>query len=729
MRESRPGSAAVSGTNPAARPQADRDRRVQQRRRRWLVPCLLWVGGTALLEVAPGFTVRGVAAATEPKVQTVEAPITAVTVYSDRARVTRTVRVATGGGPRVQLPILVGSIDPASIRVEVQGAGEVAVQGVEIGYVEASELPLPVSEAEKLLTELDHLDDQIAQVQSEQAAYGAQARLLGRVLPSTNGLGQATPGGAPPPRLNPTGWTAVFQFVRQALERVHVKSRELDEQLRTLRLKRRELIDKGHKLGGLVRRAGYRVTATLSGSGTAQLALSYIAHGARWLPTYDIQLQPAQNRVELSLAGLVSQQTGEDWTDAALTLSTAVPATATQLPKLQSWRLGERERFIPTPAPQAESVRPPPPAPPPVRVADADAGEAVRQRLLSRLGLPGGAIAGEDGTEIADEFRPSGGIQREVTKKEAPAKAVYNFDSDELSGNLIRPQVQKTPAAPAAPPPPPAEPAPVVPEAIEELAQTVTVTGSTDSLRLSGRRGPSRSAPIDIVGIGLSPPPGYTPPSYDPSLPASLAGGYDLVYTGLYRDTVKSGQGARRVALLSRSFPVTVSRKLFPALAPEAFLVAEIKNPGREPLPGGQANLFVGEDPAGVAQLRLIAPGEVFTLPLGLDRAVRPVRNVQVTTVEKGVFSKDEISEYVVTTEVANPYRVAVDLRLHDQIPIIGDKNVEIRLVRTDPQAQLDEKKGALDWRLVVPPGAKVTTTFVYSLRRPKGYRLNQAQY
>jgi hypothetical protein len=684
-------------------------------------------GGAALLAGAPD--TRRAAAAAEPKVQAVEVPITAVTVYSDRARVTRTARLTGTGGGRVQLPILTGRIDPASIRVEVQGSDAVAVQRIEISYVEASELPLPVGEPEKLieklLDELDRVDDQIAQVQSEQAAYSAQARLLGRMQPSTSGLGQPAPGSAPPPRLNPTGWPAVFQFVRQGLERVHKKSRELDEQLRTLRLKRREIVDKGQKLGGLIRRAGYRVTATLSGSGSAQLALSYVAHGARWLPTYDIQLQPAQNRVELSLAGLVSQQTGEDWTDAALTLSTAVPATATQLPKLRSWRLGERERFIPTPAPQAEGAPPPPPAPPIARIADAD--EALRQRLLSRLGLPSSATTGEDGNQVADEFRPTGGMpHREARKKEA--KPVFEFDSDDLAGDMLR---QRVPAAPAAPPPPPpAEPAPVMPEGTAQLEQPVTMAArSEESVRVSSRRGPSRSAPIEVLGVGLSPPPGYSPPSYDPSLPASLAGGYDLLYAGLYRDTVKSGQGARRVALLSRSFPVTVSRKLFPALAPEAFLVAEIKNPGNEPLPGGQAHLFVGADPAGVAQLRLIAPGEVFTLPLGLDRAIRPVRNVQVTTVEKGVFSKDEISEYVVTTEVVNPYRVAVDLRLHDQIPIIGDKNVEIRLVRTDPRAQLDEKKGALDWRLVVAPGAKLTTTFVYSLRRPKGYRLNQAQY
>lgn len=697
---------------------------------------------TLTLALSLGGSGAAATAATDPKLVPTEAPITAVTVYSDRARVTRSAKVTLPGGAegqRVQLPILMQTVDPASIRVEVQGAGkgDVAVQRVEIGHVEASEIPLPMGEAEKLLADLDRIDDQLAQAQSEQAAYSAQLRLLGRVLPSTSGLGAPAPGTVPPPKLNPGGWPAVMQLVRQAMERSQNKSRELEEQLRVLRLKRQELHDKGQKLGGLTRRSGYRVTATLTGTGSAVLLLSYMAYRARWQPTYDIQLQPAQNRVELSLAGLVSQETGEDWTDAALTLSTAVPATATQLPRLLSWKLGERERFIPTPAPQREAAPPPPGAPRLVHLADADPGEALRRRLLQRLGMPvdqGGEsdsivtrvvtkrpVTTEDVTKTKDKKT---GVKEEAEKaaRDSSGKQ-YDFDDDQVEGELIRPDAEFIAVAPEAP-------------AAEEMAPPAKPIVTQSAGRMMTKRsyvaasgGVPGYGANNVIGVGLAPPPHYVPPSYDPSLPASLAGGYDLVFPGLYRDTVKSGQGARRVALLSRTFPVAVSRKLMPALAPEAFLVAEIRNPGNEPLPGGRAQLFVGADPAGVAQLKLIAPGEVFTLPLGLDRAIRPVRNVNVTTVEKGLINKDEISEYVVTTEVTNPYRMPIDVKLHDQIPIVGDKNVEIRLLRTDPQAKLDDKRGSLDWRLTIAPGAKITTTFVYSLKRPKGYRLNQSQY
>jgi hypothetical protein len=81
--------------------------------------------------------------------------------------------------------------------------------------------------------------------------------------------------------------------------------------------------------------------------------------------------------------------------------------------------------------------------------------------------------------------------------------------------------------------------------------------------------------------------------------PAALAGGYDLIYKAAGPETVASGKGARRVALFSRSFPVKVERRVFPDLQPEAaYLVAELANPTGQPLPGGEAKLFVGADPA-----------------------------------------------------------------------------------------------------------------------------------
>ena len=52
----------------------------------------------------------------------VDAPITSVTVYSDRARVVRTAQLTVSGTQRVELPTLRGTVDASSIRVEAEGA-------------------------------------------------------------------------------------------------------------------------------------------------------------------------------------------------------------------------------------------------------------------------------------------------------------------------------------------------------------------------------------------------------------------------------------------------------------------------------------------------------------------------------------------------------------------------------------------------------------------------------
>jgi len=230
--------------------------------------------------------------------------------------------------------------------------------------------------------------------------------------------------------------------------------------------------------------------------------------------------------------------------------------------------------------------------------------------------------------------------------------------------------------------------------------------------------------------VGLSPPPAYVAPQYAAELPAALAGGYDLTFPALRRETIKSGEGLRRVPLLSETWPVKAERVVYPALAPDAaFLVAEVKSSSDRVLPGGPAALAVGADPAGQAQLKLVSPGETFTLPLGLDRAIKPIRNVNVVTEEKGVFSKDEVTVYTVTIELSNPYRTAIPVKVIDQLPRSANKDAELKLERVSPAlSKQDKDTGQLEWALQLPASGKQTVSFVYSLRRPKGYRLYQEQ-
>jgi hypothetical protein len=619
-----------------------------------------------------------------------EAPISAVTVFSDRARVTRTTTVMLDGRQRIELPLLGDRVDADTIRLD---SAEAEVQTVDLKWVTGDEA-FPRDEARQVLDAMAALDADIAQTLRDRRIHELYESPAAPSLP-----GQDAP--RPAPKLDAGGWGAVMSFSRGWAERSQKQGRVLEERLRALGIERAELAERARKLGG-ERRGAWRVTATVTGKGRATLRLSYLVADARWYPSYDIQLEPASGKVQVAFAGLVSQETGEDWERAVVTLSTAIPATTAAFPKLYTWKIGEKERFIPKPSPYVEPLPPVPPAIP--RKIMGETVAQLRQQLASAIAPP----------------------QLEGRRAKAPESKDETFFDTDGDGRPVR-----------GPPPPPAPataPRPAEVSRVEAQPAQAQEMAVAEEASISYARGKARRSWTEagiapsIATIGIAPPPGYQPPPISADLPASLAGGYDLTYEAAAPETIRSGKGARRVALFGRSFPVTVERRVFPDLAPEAaFLVAEVKNPTGQPLPGGQAKLFVGADPAGVAQLKTVAPGETFTLPLGLDRAIKPIRNVRVVTSESGFISKDETGEYTVTIEVANPGRQPLRLRVVDQVPVTDDKDVEVKLVRTSPglSAQ-DPVKGKLEWQVSVPASGKGTVSFVYTIKRPKGYRLHQ---
>lgn len=107
----------------------------------------------------------------------VDAPVSAVAVYSDRARVVRSASVGGSGQRRVEIAVPQRA-DPDSIRVEADGA---QVTRVEIARLD--EAQLPADEARKLLTELETLDDKLARNRAERDAWAAQLQTARSLKP------------------------------------------------------------------------------------------------------------------------------------------------------------------------------------------------------------------------------------------------------------------------------------------------------------------------------------------------------------------------------------------------------------------------------------------------------------------------------------------------------------------------------------------------------------------
>ncbi len=70
-----------------------------------------------------------------------------------------------------------------------------------------------------------------------------------------------------------------------------------------------------------------------------QLEFSYIVSGANWKPMYDFRADTKKGEIIVDYFGMVTQNTGEDWNNVELILSTASPSIITTIPKIHPWYL------------------------------------------------------------------------------------------------------------------------------------------------------------------------------------------------------------------------------------------------------------------------------------------------------------------------------------------------------------------------------------------------------
>jgi hypothetical protein len=630
-------------------------------------------------------------------------PIERVVVFSDRARVTRSGRVTLEAGERrVRLPTLPATLDPDSVRLQTHDARLLSVELRRAGLDE-----LPRAEAEQLLREIDKARDEATVLSDRRQALAQERELVRMLRPATSP--QPT-GALPPVPLEPGGWAGAVDFFATRMAADDEALLKLDVRLREQQKKLTQLCQRAAQLAAArTGEPGWVLEALLeSHGGPAHLELVYVAAGARWLPAYDVRFAPGSSQVEVGMAGIVSQATGEDWADSRLVLSTAVPATTSDLPKLASWKIGDRDQLIPQPR---EKNPPPPPPPPPAPVRPPDDSQerdqALRRALMqAAAGAPPPANQPIGLLQAAPADIATGGMSgrgyrgMESAKRKAeapPPEAMAEYD-----GEMIAEQAQEMEpsAAPAAPPPMPS------------------------SRAMSVMSKDSSSAPG--AGIAFGAPRGWMPPGYSSELPAALAGGYDYTFESARTESVRSGGEARRVALGTVRFPAKSLVTVLPALRQEAYLVADVTNDSDRPLLQGTANLYVGADLQGQALLKTTASGEKVSLPLGVDEAIQVVRNVNVVQAEKGLVSRDDVTSYEVVIELLNPRRAPIDARVVDQIPLKGDQNVSIKLDKMEPWAIHDEAEGTLEWHVQLQPKEKKVLRFVYSVTRPHDAQLRQ---
>ncbi len=272
----------------------------------------------------------------------VTAPIVAVTVHPERARVTRRGRVELAAGSTelvvTGLPV---SLLEDSVRVAGRSGVAVRVVGVDVAWrdlVDAADDRVRAAEA----TERDALAEVLA-LEGADAGDAAREQMLQRLsLRSGDRLAAAlADGSAGIARVAEIGTAVSAQLVEVAASRRANAERRREGQ-RAIDAARAELKRLRHS--GRQRRE-VAVAVEADAAGELELELDYVVHGAGWSPAYDARL--AGETLALAWFGMVTQSTGEDWPECELTLSTARPAVATGVPELDPWWVDVRPPMMP----------------------------------------------------------------------------------------------------------------------------------------------------------------------------------------------------------------------------------------------------------------------------------------------------------------------------------------------------------------------------------------------
>jgi len=265
----------------------------------------------------------------------VSSTISAVTVYTDRAVVTRTATVELAGGTaELVFANLPDALNERSLQVSGKGTAQALILDVSAKqtFVDFT----PNARVKELEDQLKGLQKLMRGLDDRNGVIQAQGTMLDRMeaalfAPPTKDV--------PRPDLNQ--FTSSLTFLSEQKTKLIAERAALDEQREDLQTRMTTVQNQLNELRGAGGRGYKTVTVRVSAAqaGNLDVALSYTVPGASWSPSYDARVLSSERAVALGYFGIVRQNTGEEWKDVALTLSTARPGLGGAAPVLSVWNL------------------------------------------------------------------------------------------------------------------------------------------------------------------------------------------------------------------------------------------------------------------------------------------------------------------------------------------------------------------------------------------------------
>ncbi|MGF1490880.1 MAG: mucoidy inhibitor MuiA family protein [Microcoleaceae cyanobacterium] len=282
---------------------------------------------------------------------TVDTQITAVTVYTNHARITRRGRTQLSGEESelviTGLPTL---LQPESVRARGQGSSP--VQLLSLRTEKIFTIQSINEQVAEIQAQIDQLETEKRQLQARTDAAQLQQSFINRIgEQATSPFAESL--ATEETDLEKTGKLLHFLGKRYreysaSIIDYEIQQEELEQRINAQRkaLQRLQQIQPAESFDLVI-----AIACPAGNSGRPsefELEVSYTISQASWRPLYDFRVASQCDRLHLTYLAEVIQTTGEDWQDIRLTLSTAKPGLGTLPPRLDPWYI---DLFTPQPAP------------------------------------------------------------------------------------------------------------------------------------------------------------------------------------------------------------------------------------------------------------------------------------------------------------------------------------------------------------------------------------------
>lgn len=614
-----------------------------------------------------------------------DSKITDVTVFFNGAQISRAAEaVLTKGKQIVVFENLPVDIDGESIRMS--GCDDCLIQSInhKFDYV-IDDLP----EEKKLREEIKAFRYKITHVNNEINTLVHQENLLHK---NNNFVNSKT--GADINQLKQAA-----DFYGKKIVELRAEKLDLSRRVDQLTKERIELFKKLNKERAKTNRITSKIEmmVTAPTAGKRSITAQYYTTTAGWYPTYDFRVKDVSEPLNITYNANVYQSSGEDWENIKIKLSTSDPQLSSTKPQLEPWIIENSDNiflFERNKKPSAvsgiikdaESHDPLPF----VRVVVKDGNKRVNETFTDADGRFLIKPINEGSVRLEVEYLGYGNEKRWVSL-EPDETAFVDF--------LLKPSQIELQSVE------------IVDYRVPLIQKDSRQVTKEDLVRMPTRAATGLS---ETIGRELT---RISTDFISNDLQENVS---HLEYAIHEPYTILSTGEDYNISIKEVETDVDYTYYSVPKMEQAAFLTARIDEPAELNLLPVPVSIYfddtyIGETEIGERQLQ-----DTLEISLGRDNNIVIKRTGSKELREKRFLSNNNVQTTGWEIETRNNKKSPVTIVIQDQYPLAQRSSVDVEL-HSGSGAEVDPKKGELQWRMTIEPGETKKVNFGYTVEYPRG--------